>query len=128
MDIQPILQRVPQLASAKSIEVTELTGGITNKNYKITADGESFVLRMGGNETKHLGIDREVEYECSRRAAQAGHGVDRLQARLAARRDDHIRLRFLLHRLWIESSSEAGASCEPHADSRVSREPGYGLS
>jgi thiamine kinase-like enzyme len=72
MDIQQILQRVPQVASAKSIEILELTGGITNKNYKITADGESFVLRMGGNETKHLGIDREVEYECSRLAAQIG--------------------------------------------------------
>ncbi len=70
MDIQTILRRVPQFASAKSIEVTELTGGITNKNYKITADGESFVLRMGGNETKFLGIDRRVEYECSRLAAQ----------------------------------------------------------
>ena len=69
-DLSPILQRVPQFASVKSIEVTELTGGITNKNFKITADGESFVLRMGGNETKHLGIDREVEYECSRIAAQ----------------------------------------------------------
>jgi thiamine kinase-like enzyme len=27
---------------------------------------------MGGNETKYLGIDREVEYECSRLAAQVG--------------------------------------------------------
>ncbi len=72
MEIQQILQRVPQVASAKSIEILELTGGITNKNYKVTADGESYVLRMGGNETKYLGIDREVEYECSRLAAEIG--------------------------------------------------------
>jgi thiamine kinase-like enzyme len=71
-NLTPILQRAPQFASAKSLELTELTGGITNKNYKIVADGESFVLRMGGNETKHLGIDRAVEYECSRLAAQIG--------------------------------------------------------
>jgi thiamine kinase-like enzyme len=71
-NLSPIHQRVPQFASAKSLEVTELTGGITNKNYKIVADGESFVLRMGGNETKFLGIDRAVEYECSRLAAQIG--------------------------------------------------------
>jgi len=64
-DISPILQRIPQLASAKNPEITELSGGITNKNYKITVNGESFVLRMGGNETKYLGIDRKVEYECS---------------------------------------------------------------
>jgi len=72
MDIQQILKRVPQFASAQSLEIKELTGGITNKNYKITVDGESYVLRMGGNETKHLGIDRKVEYECSRLAAQIG--------------------------------------------------------
>jgi len=72
-DITLILQRIPQFASAKSLEIKELTGGITNKNYKITTtNGESFVLRMGGNETKYLGIDREVEYECSRLASQIG--------------------------------------------------------
>ena len=70
MDIHQVLQRVPQFASRKDLTITELTGGITNKNYKITMDGESFVLRMGGNETKYLGIDRAVEYECSRLAAQ----------------------------------------------------------
>ncbi|MCC6298559.1 MAG: phosphotransferase [Anaerolineales bacterium] len=76
MDIQTTLQRVPQFASAKSLEVIELTGGITNTNYKITADGKSFVLRMGGNETKYLGIDRAVEYECSRLASQIGIAPD----------------------------------------------------
>jgi thiamine kinase-like enzyme len=35
-------------------------------------DGESFVLRLGGNETQFLGIDRKVEYECSRLAARIG--------------------------------------------------------
>ena len=72
MNIEQILQRIPNLAAKDSPVITELTGGITNKNYKITLAGESFVLRMGGNETKYLGIDREVEYECSRLAAQVG--------------------------------------------------------
>src|SRR5215510_9821791 len=71
-DIFPIIQRVPQFASATSPEIQELTGGITNKNYKITVDSESYVLRMGGNETKYLGIDRKVEYECSLLASQIG--------------------------------------------------------
>jgi len=73
MDIQDILLRIPTLARQSDLEVVELTGGITNKNFKITtASGESYVLRMGGNETKFLGIDREVEYECSRLAADVG--------------------------------------------------------
>ena len=72
MNIEQILQRIPGFDLKENAVITELTGGITNKNYKITSDGESFVLRMGGNETKYLGIDREVEYECSRLAAQVG--------------------------------------------------------
>jgi thiamine kinase-like enzyme len=71
-DLSPILQRIPQLKAARSIEIQELTGGITNRNYKITAEGECFVLRLGGNETQYLGIDRKTEYECSLLASQIG--------------------------------------------------------
>jgi thiamine kinase-like enzyme len=72
MNLDPILKRIPQFASASNLTVTELTGGITNKNYKITDNGESYVLRMGGNETKYLGIDRKIEYECSLLSSQIG--------------------------------------------------------
>ena len=71
-DIFPILQRIPQFASPGSLEIEELTGGITNRNYKITVDGESYALRLGGNETQFLGIDRRTEYECSLLASQIG--------------------------------------------------------
>ena len=72
MNLDPILKRIPQFASASNLTVTELTGGITNKNYKITEDGRAYVLRLGGNETKYLGIDRKIEYECSLLASQIG--------------------------------------------------------
>src|SRR6188474_1042494 len=72
MNLDPILLRISQFASASNLTVTELTGGITNKNYKITVDGQAYVLRMGGNETKYLGIDRKNEYECSLLASQIG--------------------------------------------------------
>ncbi len=70
--LSPILQRFPQLRNARSIVVKELSGGITNKNYKIDADGEQYVLRLGGNETQFLGIDRKNEYECSALAWRVG--------------------------------------------------------
>lgn len=76
MDIKSILQRVPQFASKDEFTITELTGGITNRNFKITVNEEAFVLRMGGNETAYLGIDRQVEYDCSRLAAQVGVAPD----------------------------------------------------
>jgi thiamine kinase-like enzyme len=71
-DLSPILLRIPQFNNVRSMEIEELTGGITNRNYKITADGECFVLRLGGNETHYLGIDRKTEYECSLLASQIG--------------------------------------------------------
>lgn len=71
-NLSHILQRFPQFNGASSITVKELTGGITNKNYKIDADGECYVLRLGGNETQFLGIDRKNEYECSALAWKVG--------------------------------------------------------
>ena len=70
--LQPILQRVPQFASATTLQVSELSGGITNKNYKIEADGEAYVLRIGGDETQYLGIDRRIEYGCTLAASRVG--------------------------------------------------------
>ena len=45
--------------------VEPLGGGITNHNFKVIAGGEAFVLRVGGNDTALLGIDRKVELEAS---------------------------------------------------------------
>ena len=45
-DLSLILQHIPQFASATAPEIKELTGGITNKNYKIAEDAnESFLSR-----------------------------------------------------------------------------------
>jgi thiamine kinase-like enzyme len=56
--------------------VEVLGGGITNHNFKVTLDGESYVLRVGGKDTGLLGIDRSVEYGASRVAAELGIGPD----------------------------------------------------
>lgn len=72
LDLQPILQRVPQFAAAATLEVSVLTGGITNRNYKVVAGGQAYVLRIGGNETRHLGIDRQTEYGCTLAASHVG--------------------------------------------------------
>jgi thiamine kinase-like enzyme len=56
----------------ESVEV--LGGGITNHNFKVTAGGEAFVLRIGGKDTGLLGIDRGVEHVASVAAARLGIG------------------------------------------------------
>jgi thiamine kinase-like enzyme len=60
----------------RNLALQPLGGGITNHNFKITLDGESFVLRIGGRDTELLGIDRSVEHNASVAAADAGVGPD----------------------------------------------------
>jgi thiamine kinase-like enzyme len=67
--IDAIVRRVWP-AGVDSVE--PLGGGITNRNFKVTAGDEAFVLRIGGNDTELLGIDRRVEHIASRTAAQLG--------------------------------------------------------
>src|SRR3989442_218606 len=53
-----------------------LTGGITNRNYRVAVDGEVFVVRVPAESGSLLGIDRRIEREASRLAAAAGVGPD----------------------------------------------------
>jgi thiamine kinase-like enzyme len=56
--------------------VEPLGGGITNHNFKVVSDGETFVLRIGGKDTELLGIDRSVEHEATLAAARLGVGPE----------------------------------------------------
>jgi thiamine kinase-like enzyme len=49
-----------------------LGGGITNRNFRVDVGDESFVLRIGGEDTHLLGIDRSAEHAASRVAAELG--------------------------------------------------------
>ena len=52
--------------------VEPLGGGITNRNFKVTTGGATFVLRIGGKDTGLLGINRDVEHTASLAAAGLG--------------------------------------------------------
>ncbi len=56
----------------RELEVEALGGGITNRNFKVSVDGEAFVLRIGGKDTELLGIDRSVEHDAARAASDVG--------------------------------------------------------
>jgi thiamine kinase-like enzyme len=66
------IARVPFLAKAQDLKITPLVGGITNLNYRIDADGKSYVLRITGADTELLGIHREVEYAANLEAGKLG--------------------------------------------------------
>jgi thiamine kinase-like enzyme len=73
VDTREIVERI---WPGRETEVEELGGGITNRNFKVSLDGEAFVLRVGGKDTELLGIDREVEHAASRMAASLGVGPE----------------------------------------------------
>ncbi len=66
------IAKVPFLAQAKNLVTTPLVGGITNLNFKIDADGKSYVLRITGANTDKLGIRRDVEHEANLAAGRLG--------------------------------------------------------
>jgi len=53
-----------------------LGGGITNHNFKVTLDGEVYVLRIAGADTELLGIDRHAEHAAAQAAAEVGVGPE----------------------------------------------------
>ncbi len=58
----------------RDISIQQLSGGLTNTNYKVIVDGTPFFIRVPGASTELLAIDRANEYHSSKAAAQAGIG------------------------------------------------------
>ena len=71
--VEDILARVPALAGATSVE--ELSGGLTNRNLKVTTPRGAYVVRISSNESALLAVDRDAEYVNSTAAAAAGVGA-----------------------------------------------------
>ena len=59
-----------------SPRIEPLGGGITNHNFKVSLDGEAYVLRIGGKDTELLGIERRAEHAASLAAARVGIGPE----------------------------------------------------
>lgn len=62
-----------------SIRVAPLTGGLTNMNYRVEVAGTPFVVRVPGEKTELLSINREHEYHNTLAAARAGVGAKIVQ-------------------------------------------------
>jgi thiamine kinase-like enzyme len=73
VDIEGVVRRVPAW-SRGVVHVRPLSGGLTNRNYVVEFEGDEYVVRIPGERTNLLGIDRRQEAEASRRAAELGIG------------------------------------------------------
>lgn len=56
----------------KNISIQPLSGGLTNTNYKVEVEGIPYFVRVPGESTELLAIDRDNEYHNAKAAAEAG--------------------------------------------------------
>ncbi len=68
-----LLNQVPRLLSRTSI--SELSGGLTNRNLLVETNSGKYVARISSNDSSLLSIDRDAEYENSKRAAENNIGA-----------------------------------------------------
>jgi thiamine kinase-like enzyme len=69
--IEQVVERAQTFAGART-EVSELSGGLTNANYLVVADGAKHVVRIPGRSTELLAVDRENERHNAQAAATTG--------------------------------------------------------
>ena len=56
----------------KEIAIQPLSGGLTNSNFCVTVDGMPYFIRVPGESTELLAIDRNNEVHNTKAAAEAG--------------------------------------------------------
>jgi len=79
-DIDRLLRQLDLFAHG-SFSVEDLPGGLTNRNLKVTNDNGSYVVRISSENSGQLSINRDVEFENSKAAADAGVGAPVLDYR-----------------------------------------------
>ena len=70
---ESVVAKIPDW-EGKEIEINDLSGGITNHNYRVVVDGTNYVVRIPGTGSELLAINRENEYRNSVAASQTGVG------------------------------------------------------
>jgi thiamine kinase-like enzyme len=71
--IEQVVDRIADWGG-KQIDITPLSGGLTNTNYRVDVGGTPHFVRIPGDKTELLAIDRRNEYFNTKAAAQAGVG------------------------------------------------------
>jgi thiamine kinase-like enzyme len=62
------------LWNGREVKVSQLSGGLTNENYLVEAGGQKYVMRIPGQSTELLSIDRANEVHNTKAAATTGIG------------------------------------------------------
>ncbi len=73
--VRQVLARLGAASTAEAVLVP-MEGGITNRNFRLDLRGETYVLRVGGENINLLGIDRAREHAASVIAARLSIGAE----------------------------------------------------
>jgi thiamine kinase-like enzyme len=76
--VDEAVERV-SLWRGKEVRVSQLSGGLTNENYLVEAAGRRYVMRIPGQSTELLSIDRANEVYNTKAAATTGIGPQVLE-------------------------------------------------
>jgi len=71
--IKEVIQKIDDWRDRQA-EIQEMTGGLTNKNYRVEVESRSYFVRIPGASTELLAVNRDSEYHSSKAAAAAGVG------------------------------------------------------
>ena len=66
--------RSVSLWKGRPVTISPLSGGLTNENYLVESEGNRYVMRLPGQSTELLSIDRENEVYNTKAAASTGIG------------------------------------------------------
>ena len=61
-ELSEIIARMPTWNNTDDIS-WEPFGGLTNHNYLVKVNGQGYVVRISGKNTRRLGISRALKYE-----------------------------------------------------------------
>ena len=95
-ELSLIINRVPAWVGASNIQIERISG-LTNANYQITVSGERYVLRVSGQNTERLGINRHHEVAALRAATKDGIGPQVVAFLLP---EGHLVTRWIEGRHW----------------------------
>jgi thiamine kinase-like enzyme len=71
--IDEIVSRIEDW-QGRDVSIQALSGGLTNTNYKVVVSGTPYFVRVPGESTELLAVDRRNEYFNARAAAETGVG------------------------------------------------------
>ena len=73
ISIESVIPKIP-VWQGKKVKIHDLSGGLTNHNYRVVVDGTSYVVRIPGTGSELLAINRENEYRNTLAASKSGVG------------------------------------------------------